>query len=104
MISRVLENQIRNRLFSGKAIILTGPRQVGKTTLIRQILNNLPDVLFLDGDDPTIMKLLDNPNTEQIRQIIGANKIVFIDEGQRIHGGEACSPREYSDQAQGRFP
>jgi predicted AAA+ superfamily ATPase len=86
MISRVLENQIRNRLFSGKAIILTGPRQVGKTTLIRQILNNLPDVLFLDGDDPTIMKLLDNPNTEQIRQIIGANKIVFIDEGQRIHG------------------
>lgn len=86
MISRVLENQIRNRLFSGKVIILTGPRQVGKTTLIKQILNDVPDLLFLDGDDPTIMKLLDRPNTEQLRQIIGSNKVVFIDEGQRIHG------------------
>lgn len=43
------------------------------------------DVLFLDGDDPTIIKLLESPNTAQIRQIIGANKIVFIDESQRIN-------------------
>ena len=85
MINRFLEDQIRKRLFSGKAIILTGPRQVGKTTLIKNILNGMGEVLFLDGDDPTIMKLLDRPNTEQIRQIIGANKIVFLDEGQRIH-------------------
>ena len=85
MIHRILEDQIRQRLFSGKAIILTGPRQVGKTTLINSMLNGIGDVLFLDGDDPTIMKLLDRPNTEQIRQIIGTNNIVFIDEAQRIN-------------------
>jgi len=85
MINRILEEQIRKRLFAGKAIIVTGPRQVGKTTLIKKILNDIEDVLFLDGDDPTIIKLLDRPNTEQIRQIIGTNKIVFIDESQRIN-------------------
>lgn len=85
MINRILEDQIRKRLFSRKAIILTGPRQVGKTTLIKKILEKRTDVLFLDGDDPTIMRLLDRPNTAQIRQIIGNSKIVFIDESQRIN-------------------
>jgi predicted AAA+ superfamily ATPase len=85
MINRILEGQIRNKLFSGKVIIVTGPRQVGKTTLIKKILNEMSNFLFLDGDDPTIQKLLDRPNTEQIRQIIGINTIVFIDESQRIN-------------------
>lgn len=85
MINRFLEDQIRKRLFSGKAIILTGPRQVGKTTLLKKILSQLSDVLILDGDDPTIQALLDRPNTEQIKQIIGTNKIILIDESQRIN-------------------
>jgi predicted AAA+ superfamily ATPase len=38
-------------MFSGKAIILLGPRQVGKTTLILELLKNRP-FLFLNGDDP----------------------------------------------------
>ena len=40
--------------------------------------------LFLDGDDPTVRNLLTNPNTEQLKSIIGKNKFVFIDEAQRI--------------------
>ena len=85
MIERTLKEQICNRFFSGKAILVTGPRQAGKTTLIKNILIERKDVLFLDGDDPAIMKLLDRPNTEQLKQIIGTYKIVFVDESQRIN-------------------
>jgi predicted AAA+ superfamily ATPase len=84
MINRILSDDIQKRLFTGKAIIITGPRQVGKTTLIKSLLSSFENVLFLDGDDPTIINLLDRPNTAQIRQIFGNHKIVFIDESQRI--------------------
>ena len=85
MITRILESQIKKRLFSNKAIILTGPRQAGKTTLIRKVLEEEKNVLLLDGDDPTVINLLNRPNTEMLRQLIGLNKIVFIDESQRIN-------------------
>lgn len=83
MITRLLNQKIETRLGSGKAIIIIGPRQVGKTTLIKSILENKAH-LFLDADDPTIRNLLTNPNTEQLKSIIGRNKLVFIDEAQRI--------------------
>jgi uncharacterized protein len=83
MINRLLKQNIIAKLSKGKAIIITGPRQVGKTTLIEEILKN-ETYLFLDGDDPTVRSLLNNPNTEQLKNIIGKHKIVFIDEAQRI--------------------
>ncbi|MFK7832183.1 MAG: ATP-binding protein [Winogradskyella sp.] len=83
MFNRVLKSQIENRFGSGKAIILIGPRQVGKTTLLHSILEHQPH-LFLDGDDPTIRALLKSPNTEQLKSIISDNTTVFIDEAQRI--------------------
>lgn len=85
MIKRTLESKIVRKLNTGKAIILIGPRQVGKTTLIGSILEN-KDHLFLDGDDPTTRNLLTEPNTEQLKSIIGSNQIIFIDEAQRING------------------
>jgi hypothetical protein len=83
MINRVLQSKIESKIGKAKAIILLGPRQVGKTTLIKNILEN-KDYLFLDGDDPTVRNLLTNPNTEEIKSIIGSYKILFIDEAQRI--------------------
>ena len=62
-----------------------GPRQVGKTTLIETVLKN-KDYLLLDGDDPKTRSLLTEPNTEEIRSILGKYKYVFIDEAQRIKG------------------
>jgi predicted AAA+ superfamily ATPase len=85
MYARYLEKIIRNRIGPGKAIVLMGPRQVGKTTLMETILKN-KDYLLLDGDDPGTRTLLDEPNTEQIRSILGKYKYVFIDEAQRIKG------------------
>lgn len=85
MYSRSLSETIKKRIGSGKAIIVTGPRQVGKTTLIESILKN-KDYLLLNGDDPKTRSALSEPSTEQIRTIIGKNKLVFIDEAQRIDG------------------
>jgi len=86
MIQRNIETQINEHLFKGKAIILLGPRQTGKTTLIKKILNNVgSQTLYFNGDDPIVTQILNRPNTQQLKQIIGKNTIVFIDEAQRIN-------------------
>lgn len=85
MITRSVQSRIESKIGKGKAIIIVGPRQVGKTTLIKNFLAE-EDYQFFDGDDPTIRNILDTPNTETIRRLIGNKKIVFIDEGQRING------------------
>ena len=41
--------------------------------------------MILDGDDVTIQNLMNRPNTQQLKQIIGKHEIVFIDEAQRIN-------------------
>jgi predicted AAA+ superfamily ATPase len=85
MYSRYLSDRIEKRIGLGKAIVVIGPRQVGKTTLIETILKT-KEYLLLDGDDPKTRTLLTEPNTEQIRSILGKYKYVFIDEAQRIEG------------------
>jgi hypothetical protein len=85
MYSRFLSDKINKRIDSGKAIVVIGPRQVGKTTLIESILES-KQYLLLDGDDPKTRTLLTEPNTEQIRRILGKYKYIFIDEAQRIEG------------------
>ena len=84
MIERLLTQRIESKIGRGKAIMIIGPRQVGKTTLIEKFLNG-KRYKFFDGDDPRIRSLLDTPNTDQIRSFIGNYKIVFIDEAQRIN-------------------
>ena len=68
MIKRILGQKIIQKLNKGKAIIVIGPRQVGKTTLINSILEN-KEHLFLDGDDPTVRNLQGNANTEQLKNM-----------------------------------
>ncbi len=85
MYQRIIENNINAKIGSGKAIIIVGARQVGKTTLIQNLLKG-KDYLFLDADDPATRKLLTSPNTEEIRTILGKNKLIFLDEAQRIKG------------------
>ena len=85
MITRTITESIARRLDTGKAILVVGARQVGKTTLLKQLLQG-KDYLFLDADDPTTNSLLQQPSTEQIRAILGNYKYVFLDEAQRIPG------------------
>lgn len=85
MFARTIENRIKEKIDSGKAIIVVGARQVRKTTLLKSILKD-KNYLFLDADDPSVRSLLQSPNTEQIKTILGINKYVFLDEAQRIPG------------------
>ncbi|MFN5842608.1 MAG: AAA family ATPase, partial [Bacteroidota bacterium] len=69
MIKRTLSVVIQNRFFKGKAILLLGPRQVGKTTLIQEQIKE-KEYLFLNGDDPSIRSMLENANATQLQSII----------------------------------
>ncbi len=85
MIERQLKVNIQKRLGS-KAIILLGPRQVGKTTLIESLLKPFAtETLFLSGDDSEVRNILDNINTARLKGLIGTKKYLFIDECQRIN-------------------
>lgn len=83
MYARSIQSSIDKRIGSRKAIIVTGPRQVGKTTLMKTLLNNR-EYLYLNGDDPSTREMLEGINAEQIKAILGKYALVFIDEAQRI--------------------
>lgn len=85
MVDRKLKKKIISKLFKGKAIIVYGPRQVGKTTLVESILSelNLQSVYF-NGDDADTRELLHSSNQTRLTNLLGKAKIVFIDEAQKI--------------------
>ena len=67
MIKRTFEATLRAKLGQGKVLLLVGPRQVGKTTLVKKLLANRSH-LFFDGDDPTVRALLETANTQTLHQ------------------------------------
>ncbi len=84
MIKRILYSTILSKIFKGKSIILIGARQVGKTTLLKTLLSENSDLLWLNGDELDIQKLFTNISATRLKAVIGQNKIVVIDEAQRI--------------------
>ena len=85
MISRLLQKTIESRLFAGKAIIVIGARQVGKSTLSKLILEKQDyKALQLNCDEPEVRDMLSNINTAELRLLIADNRIVVIDEAQRV--------------------
>jgi predicted AAA+ superfamily ATPase len=73
-------------MFKGKAIILVGARQVGKSTLFRQIMTGKQDVLTLNCDDAEVREMLTNINRGELQRIIANHRIVMVDEAQRVQG------------------
>jgi predicted AAA+ superfamily ATPase len=84
MIHRILDDKINSLLGGKKAIMVMGARQVGKSTLLHQIFDNRNDVLWLNGDDPDVQSLFVSMTSTRIKTMIGNNKVVIIDEAQRI--------------------
>lgn len=73
------------RLFKGKAFIVFGPRQTGKTTFVEQLLAKVNrKTLYLNGDDADVRERLAKPNEAALKQLLADYEILFIDEAQRI--------------------
>ena len=84
MIKRTLEAVINPLLGSRKAIIIMGARQVGKSTLLTQILSDNNDVMWLNGDDTDVQALFSQMTSTRLRAILASTRILVVDEAQRI--------------------
>ena len=86
MIARVISKYIEYQLFRGKVLILLGPRQVGKTTLLRELITKYDDTQWLNADEGDIRRVIESASTStELKQILGNNKkLVVIDEAQQI--------------------
>jgi len=85
LVQRIIENQIRDRLFKRKAILLLGARQTGKTTLLKKIVQSYGgDALWLNADEYDIKERFNNPTSSSLKALIGSKKLVILDEAHQI--------------------
>ncbi len=87
MIQRALLAKIADQCFMNKAILLLGARQVGKTTLLKNLVETLNvKTKWLNADEADIYNELTAANTSTaLLQLIGPEtKLAIIDEAQQI--------------------
>ncbi|MFR9517117.1 MAG: ATP-binding protein [Rikenellaceae bacterium] len=84
MVERVIREMVCSKLGTGKAIILMGARQTGKTTLLKDLFAGDDTLLWLNGDEADVRDMFENITSTRLKAIIGSKKIVVIDEAQRI--------------------
>ncbi len=85
MIARILQNIIQDELKTfNKAIVILGSRQVGKTTLLQQLVKEKKDVLYFNADEPNVRTLFSNVGKQLLSRLFGAAKYIVIDEAQRV--------------------
>jgi len=85
MIRRSIQTRIESCLFKGKAVIIYGARQVGKTTLIKEIEKKFPDDSFyINCDEPDLRAALTNVTSTNLKNMIGKKRLILIDEAQRV--------------------
>lgn len=84
-ISRIIAEDVSRKFFKGKVIVVYGPRQSGKTTLVKELLREMAvSPVLLNGDDDLDVHYFDTVTASRWTQLMGEKKVVFIDEGQKI--------------------
>jgi len=84
IIKRNLQEKLDKSLFKGKVVVLYGARQVGKTTLLKEIQKKYSDSLYFNCDEPDIRESLTNKTSTELKAMFGDKKLVILDEAQRV--------------------
>ncbi len=84
MITRDILQPIQQDFGKGKIIVILGPRQTGKTTLLDQLASQYEDVYRLNCDDYDDALVLTHRSSTELRQLLGSHQLVLIDEAQRV--------------------
>lgn len=83
-VTRDIEAALQERLFRGKIIIIYGARQAGKTTLVKNILQNYPTAEYFHCENMQIRDILASQDLARILSLIGGAKLVVLDEAQVV--------------------
>lgn len=84
-IQRIATDNIKKKLVKGKVLVLYGPRRVGKTTIIKDILaGETSKYLLLNGDELSVRESLSSQESRLLNEVLSDNNILAIDEAQRI--------------------
>lgn len=85
IIHRALFDEVRSKIGEGKAIIVMGPRQAGKSTLLAELIKQTERKhMLLDCDEPDVRQILTNTTSTALKNMIGEATLVLIDEAQRV--------------------
>ena len=85
MIKRIIASKIKNYINTNKVIIILGPRQVGKTSLLKEVFKNKDkDTVWINGDSIDERSLLEQESETRYKSLFNKTKLLIIDEAQRI--------------------
>ena len=84
IIQKQLEN-LRKLIAPNKAVVIYGPRRCGKTTLLNKFLETTDQkYLFVSGEDIDVSEYLSSQSIIKLKNFVGGNKLLVIDEAQKI--------------------
>ncbi|MBR4826243.1 MAG: ATP-binding protein [Spirochaetaceae bacterium] len=86
-IKRDLHSVLESKIGKGKVILLIGPRQVGKTTLLKAILSEKAasnSVQYWNCDEGEVRSTLSKDSSSHFKSLVGNSKFIVIDEAQRV--------------------
>lgn len=84
-IQRSLTAQLQQALAPGRVMVLYGPRQVGKTTLVRDLLAQVAySHLYINADEITYRAALGSQDRRILGELLGGRELLVIDEAQRV--------------------
>lgn len=85
MVPRKIQNLVEKALFKGNIIVIYGARQVGKTTLVKEILKKYPEnSAYFNCDEPDIREALTDKTSTELKAFLGRRKLVVLDEARRV--------------------